>query len=173
MAAQCRALIRASVSQTQELERLVPSVNRLLCEDLPEDIFVTMFLGLLIPGTHCVRFLSAGHGPILFFQSATGVLRELGAQGCPLGIDPTLKYDAPVDVDFQPGDVMIVLTDGFNEWLRADKEHFGMDRLSECIRRHHALAPAEIIHTIHHEVLAFAGGDPQNDDLTAVVVKKQ
>lgn len=172
VAAQCRALVRASLSQTQELERLVPSVNHLLSEDLPEDIFVTMFLGLLLPGTHRVRFLSAGHGPILIFRAATGEVREMETQGCPLGIDPALKYEAPVDVDFQQGDLMMVLTDGFNEWPRADKEHFGMERLFECIRRYHALPPAEIIRNIHRDVLEFADGVPQNDDLTAVVVKK-
>lgn len=172
VAAQCRALLRASLSQTQALERLVPSVNRLLCEDLPDDIFVTVFLGLLVPGTSRVRFLSAGHGPILIFRAATGEIREVEAQGCPLGIGPTSTYLDPVDVDLERGDLLIVLTDGFNEWPRADKELFGMERVCECIRRDHALAPAEIIRNLHHDVLAFAAGAPQVDDLTAVVVKK-
>jgi serine phosphatase RsbU (regulator of sigma subunit) len=64
-----------------------------------------MFLGLLLPGANRVRFLSAGHDPILCFQSATDEIRELEAQGCPLGIDPTLKYDAPVPVAGEPSPI--------------------------------------------------------------------
>jgi serine phosphatase RsbU (regulator of sigma subunit) len=72
----------------------------------------------------------------------------------------------------EPGDLVALFTDGFFEWSNGREEAFGIDRLKERIRHHQALPSAEIIGAIHRDVLEFAEGTPQLDDLTAVVIKK-
>ena len=67
---------------------------------------------------------------------------------------------------------MLLITDGFLEWENAAGEQFGTPRLEEFIRSNGHLGPEEIIAELYARVLEFAGGTTQQDDLTAVVIKK-
>src|SRR5207248_65776 len=77
IAAECRALLRASLSLTQNLERVLALVNDLLNTDLPDDRFVTAFVGLLEPAEHEFTYISAGHGPLFHFIAASNQIHEL------------------------------------------------------------------------------------------------
>ncbi|MFM7291602.1 MAG: SpoIIE family protein phosphatase, partial [Planctomycetia bacterium] len=81
--------------------------------------------------------------------------------------------DPPATVSFAPGDLLVLLTDGFYEWARADGEQFGAERVRELIRAHRHAAAAELIGLLHRAVVDFAAGTPQGDDLTAVIVKRR
>jgi phosphoserine phosphatase RsbU/P len=170
--AQYRALVRSALVQSGEPDRVAAVVNALLSEDLPGDMFVTAFFGLLRPAEHRLTYLSAGHGPILSYRAAAGEFRILSSHGPMLNFDPEQPYDAPDAFDFAPGDLFLILTDGFHEWPGPDGDNFGLARLEELVRQHHALPPAELIRRIHEGVLAFARDTPQPDDLTAVVIKR-
>jgi len=171
--AEMRALFRATVSQTRDLGQVVTLVNRLLCEDLPDDRFVTAFFGLLAPAESSIRILSAGHGPILRFTAASSEIEEIQPHGIPVGIMGEMDYDAPDEMRFEPGDMLLMFTDGFTEYDRTDGEQFGNDRLFDLIRAHYRKPSAEIIKVVYDAVIAFSQGAPQRDDLTAVIVKKR
>ena len=83
-----------------------------------------------------------------------------------------LAHGPAQEIDLAPGDFLVLITDGFFEWENAAGEQFGLDRLNETIRRSKDQPAREIISTLHAEVTRFADGTPQNDDLTAVVVKR-
>ncbi len=147
-------------------------VNALLSEDLPEDRFVTAVFGRLEPREHRLRYVSAGHGPMLHYQSATGRLFELPSQGCPIGVRPGVPFEPPWEVTFATGDLVVILTDGFTEWIDASGRMFGNERLERLIQRYHALPASDLIAALYRSVLDFAGGTPQLDDLTALVLKR-
>jgi phosphoserine phosphatase RsbU/P len=170
--AECRALLRATLVEAVPLDQVLAQVNSLLCDDLADGRFVTAFLGLLSGAAGRLDYVSAGHGPILFLERATGGFRELPVQGIPLGLMPQFPYEPPGSITFAPGDVLAVVTDGVFEWADTRGESFGIVRLQEQIRRHHALPAAEIIRQVHQAVLDFVGDSPQPDDLTAVVIKR-
>jgi len=172
LAAECRALVRASWSHSGELDRIVSLVNQLLAADMPDGGFVTAFFGLLQGSGNRLSYVSAGQGPILYFQRASGSVRELSTQGVPLGLDPDFRYELPCAVTFSPGDLVVLLTDGFFEWSDAEGRQFGTERLRKLICLHHGLAAVDLIQTLYRAVLGFAGDSPQRDDLTAVVIKK-
>jgi phosphoserine phosphatase len=172
LAAECRALLRASMALTPSLERAVPLVNRLLSADIPEDRFATAFIGLLLPEEATCLYVSAGQAPLLFFRKAADTVTELPTSGFPLGILAHATYPVAEPLVFEPGDVLLLCTDGFGEWPDAERNRFGTERIKELVRAHHALSAAELIQEIHRAVAAFAGGMPQQDDLTAVVIKK-
>jgi phosphoserine phosphatase len=167
-----RALFRAIVSQTRDLAKVVTQVNHLLCEDLPDDKFVTAFFGLLSPADCALEFISAGHGPLLFFEAATGGISERKPHGLPLGIMKDMGYDEPERLVLAPGDMMVLFTDGFIEWTRADGEQYGTERLFALLREHRQRSSTELIKLVYQSVLDFAAGAPQADDLTAVIIKK-
>ncbi|HEX8201792.1 MAG TPA: GAF domain-containing SpoIIE family protein phosphatase [Isosphaeraceae bacterium] len=170
--AECRALLRATLAADEPLDRVVARVNRLLCDDLANGWFVTAFLGLLSAASGRLGYVSAGHGPVLFFERAGGTVQELSVQGIPLGVLPDAPFGPPGSVAFAPGDFVAIVTDGVFEWADARGECFGVGRLRERIRRDRDLPAAEIIRNLHRAVLDFAGDRSQPDDLTAVVIKK-
>ena len=83
-----------------------------------------------------------------------------------------MPYCGPQTLKFAPGDILILVTDGFIEWANAEDEDFGQDRLQEVVRACRHLPSAKIISEIHKEVVKFVGPAPQQDDLTALVVKR-
>lgn len=171
--AEMRALFRATVSQTQDLAKVVSHVNRLLCEDLPDDRFVTAFCGVLEAEASRITFTSAGHGPILWFTAATGQIEEIQPHGPPMGIMAELEYDAPSVLTFAPGDMLVMFTDGFTEFDAPDGDQYGNDRLFDLIRAHHAASAADLIKIAYEAVIEFSRGAPQRDDLTAVIIKRR
>ena len=172
IAAECRALLRASLSLTHNLERVVALVNDLLNADLPEDRFVTTFVGLLEPADHSFAYISAGQGPLYHFTKATGEVHELPTSGLPLGVLPGCTYELSRETVFEPGDLLLFLTDGFVEWPDPARNRFGSDAIHTLLRRHHDLPAAALIQTIYREAREFARGTPQQDDLTAVVIRR-
>src|SRR5207253_848989 len=77
------------------------------------------------------------------------------------------------DVNRGPGDMVVVLTDGFYEWANGSRERFGSERMGEAIRAVSGLAAEDVIREAYRAVTGFAAGTAQNDDLTAVVVKRR
>ena len=167
-----RALFRALVAPAAPLVPLVMRVNDLLCADLPEGRFVTTLFGMIEPQGDAVRFVSAGQGPILAFRAATAAVEELDSHGLPLGLMPEMGYEPETTLPLAAGDMLVLLTDGFYEWQRADGSQMEMARFHDLLRRHRDAPAAELIQTIRATVEDFAGGTPQSDDLTAVIVKR-
>jgi phosphoserine phosphatase len=167
-----RALYRAVVRHAADLATAADQVQALLAQDLPEGRFVTAFFGVLDPQRGAVRFVSAGQGPILAYSAATGGFADLPTQGLPLGIVPELPYDPAVEHPLAPGDVLVLLTDGFYEWTNPADEQFGTARVSDLVHRHRTLPATEMIALLYQAVVEFAAGTPQGDDLTAVIVRR-
>jgi phosphoserine phosphatase len=172
VAASCRAYLRATLTQTDEPARVVTQVNQLLCKDQLDDRFVTACVGILGREAHRLDYVSAGQGPILFFEHQRGTIVELAIQGFPLGLSPGLAFGPPLSVDFAPGDFLALITDGFFEWFNTQGDCFGIERAKSELARSSAESAASIIRRLHASVVEFAGCSPQPDDLTAVVIKR-
>lgn len=168
----CRAYSRACFLGEQDLGSLIDRVHRLLAEDLPDDRFVTFVAALLDSGRSQVDILSAGHGPIFVYSSRDNTVQTYNAHDIPFGVIRDKTYGPAEPLELASGDILVLITDGFFEWANAAGELFGAERLCECIRRSHPLSSANLIQKLYTEVLAFAAGEPQQDDLTAVVVKR-
>lgn len=169
--AETRAMIRAASLNSHELSVALTTANTLLDADL-ESHFVTCFLGLLDPAASQLTYSSAGHGPMVFYKLQDDQFTEVAATSLPLGILPDSEYDKVLTFDFAPGDLAVITTDGFFEAADPGGEQFGMERMNEVLRQHREASAAEIIATLYEVVTAFVGDQPQADDLTAVVLKK-
>ena len=90
----------------------------------------------------------------------------------PLGLIANLEFPAPREVNFAPGDMLVLTTDGFFEWANPAGELYGIPRLEDFVREHRALAPAALIKALYQAVLAHADGTDQADDLTALVIRR-
>ncbi|MCP4594629.1 MAG: SpoIIE family protein phosphatase [bacterium] len=169
---ECRALIRALVTMTEDLSAIVSQVNDLLEADLTGGRFVTAFFGVLDAQEHVIRYVSAGHGPLLYYHADTGQTDEFNATALPLAIMPAFDAAAGPPLHMKPGDVFILVTDGFFEWTDRADEQFGTERIFDVVRAHRSAPAHEIITRLHEAVERFGAGTPQADDLTVIIVKR-
>jgi phosphoserine phosphatase len=173
VATEIHSLLRAFSGQVTPSAEVLVRANRCLCADLPEGRFVTVCFGILDPGRHRFEYASAGHGPLFWYQAATGEVTWTGGTGLPLGlIDPVNIEPAP-PVDFAPGDIGVLLTDGIVEAENPPGDPFGNDRVVRIIQDHARRGPAELIQALREAVRDFLAGGPQMDDLTVVVLKRR
>jgi sigma-B regulation protein RsbU (phosphoserine phosphatase) len=129
-------------------------------------------MGLISPNEHRVELLSAGQGPILFFESQTSSLQEWDADDLPLGIAEGVEFGGERRIMFSPGDMLVLITDGFFEAVNDANEQFGIPAVEQFIREHHQLSPAELIRELYERVKTHAAGQEQGDDMTALVIKR-
>ncbi len=170
--AACRAYSRASFPSGGELAGLMNRINALLSEDLPANRFVTFAICILDPQTSRLELLSAGHGPIVIYKASEDRLYDFPAQGIPFGISSAFDYGGTLEIQLSPGDLVVLLTDGFHEWAGPDNEQFGVERVKETVRAAKDLPAQELIAKLYAQVLEFARGTNQKDDLTAVVIRR-
>ena len=168
----CRAYARASVSAIREPDELLARLNDLLSADLPADRFITFAMAMLQPdGT--VELISAGHGPTFLYRAAGQSIRQFEGNGLPLGVAAAEIYGPTAKFQMEPGDALVMLTDGFFEWQRPlDGEAFGVERLSGHVLAAVHKDAAAMIKSLDTAVLEFAAGSSQPDDMTAVVIKR-
>ena len=171
--ASCRAYARASFLADDKQEDLLDRLNCLLAEDLSANRFITFAVVFLEPARSCLQVLSAGHGPIMWYQYATDKIDNLEAHGIPLGMIGGIKYDRATNVSLAAGDMLVLVTDGFYEWENPEGEQFGLQRLEAVIRNSHDYAAEEVIARLRAAVIDFCRGTPQQDDLTAVILRRK
>ncbi len=170
--ASCRAYARASFLVGGAQNGVLENLNGLLASDLSSNRFVTYAVIFLDPKSGEVRVLSAGHGPILWYKHESGNVENLDAHGIPLGMIAGVAYSHGTEGQLEAGDILALVTDGFYEWTNPEGEEFGLNRLANVIRESHELPASQIIEKLRLEVDTFRRGTAQQDDLTAVIIKR-
>jgi PAS domain S-box-containing protein len=163
-----------SLSQLQgEIGPILAEVNSILLREIEEDRYVTLLLARLDPRSRTLTFANAGH-PDGYVLDASGKIKtRLESGSLPLGISPDTLFHASGPVLLEPGDLLLLLTDGILEATSADGTQFGAERTLGVVRRNLTRKAAEIIRAIYDAVLEFSAGHKIADDLTTVIVKVQ
>jgi len=168
MAATLQGAFAAVAAGAPALEDLFLRVNDFLCERTPSDMFATMFYGLLNSSGR-LSFVSAGHPRALILR-ANGSVDTLDNQNIPMGI----LSDTPFAVDtalMQNGDTLVIYSDGVTEAQDISGRFFGEDHLVTLLNGRMGLRAEELGREVIARVNEFAGGAPQADDLTLVVIR--
>jgi phosphoserine phosphatase len=164
------AMLRMALRLGADLETTFGQVNDLLGETLADDRFVTAFIGLLDPATHRLRYLSGGQGPILHFHGRSGRCTRLGPTSFPLGAMPLRRGRPAETLAFEPGDRLLLVSDGLYEACDPDGAAFGVERVEQLIAARREVPMASLASSLLEAVAVFVRGAPQDDDLTIVLV---
>ncbi|MGB2821882.1 MAG: SpoIIE family protein phosphatase [Phycisphaerae bacterium] len=170
--AETRAMLRALTGRAANVSDILATVNNLLAADLGDARFVTCFLGVLDAAQSRLTFASAGHGPILLYDSRADVFTQETATGIPLGAFDGVTFEKVVKWDLYPGDFVAILTDGLFEAMDANQEQFSIERVMELLRCCCDMPARKMVEMLRITVMSHAGDLPQADDLTAVVVRR-
>jgi serine phosphatase RsbU (regulator of sigma subunit) len=172
LAAICRAYARAHFGQQTVFLKAMEQINSAIAGDVSEGRFVNFVAAVLDSESPDVELLSAGQAPLFLYWLKHDRFDQLEAQGLPLGISVALVSDPPLILNFDSGDLLVLATDGFFEWANSSGEFFGAERLESSVRAARDKPAAEIISCLYQDVLRYAEGAPQKDDLTAIVIKR-
>ncbi|MGI8656749.1 MAG: SpoIIE family protein phosphatase [Pyrinomonadaceae bacterium] len=165
------AAIHAQALSNNSLSDIISAVNRYLAANIPSNRFVTLFYAELDPQNGALSFLNAGHNPPLIVRAA-GTMEQLDSGGLPLGIMPDARFSEG-RTQLQPGDALVIYSDGVSESTDPHGEEFGATRLYEAVAGNLAATASGLRDCIESAITKFAQGTPSADDITLVIVKRQ
>ena len=167
LSAMVQGILSAQAPATVAPSATVTRVNQALIRRAIENRFVTVFYGVLHADGR-LAFCNAGHNPPVLL-GRTGV-RRLETGGPIVGLFEFASFEEE-GVQLEPGDWLVVFSDGVSEALSASGEEFGDDRIIECVQALRETTPRAMLDGLFARVRDFIAGAPQSDDVTALVMR--
>lgn len=165
-----RTLLHVIGGAEPDPSRAVRNANRLIYEDGRSSMFITVFYGVLDPGSRQFSYVNAGHNPPLLLRNGEEGTWMTGVKGIALGVVPDVDI-SPAVIGLIPGDLIVLYTDGVTEAFNEKDEPFGEERLMDFVGRNRALPAEDLLAAILEEIRKFSGAAPQSDDITLVIVR--
>ena len=164
-----RTLLKGSAIGVHDPGQVLFEVNNLLNEDNESAMFVTTFYAVFNPRDGAFAYANGGHNPPLLVRAdgSSELLPLTG--GVALGLMPDLEYDQ-ASITLEPGDTMVMYTDGVTEAMNAQEEEFGVERLQETFAGGPPQDCQAANDAVFEAVRAFAGDTPQSDDITCLTL---
>jgi phosphoserine phosphatase len=170
---QMRAMFRMGLRLGADLCTLRQQIDHQLEEDLGSSRFITAFFGSLDPQKHTITYEAPGQAPLLCYHAADDRFETRDASGLPLGIMASIPHDVVEPFALEPGDIFILLTDGFFECHNTGaKEMFGEEGVMNIVRSHRDKTAGQIIEALVAALYEYAPNEPQADDWTAIIIKR-
>jgi sigma-B regulation protein RsbU (phosphoserine phosphatase) len=165
------AHLRSFVHEHSDVEEILEHTNSLLCDEIEEAHFVTFLFARLELSSRTLHYVNAGH-PSGYVMGQSGEIRAtLESTALPLAVSPDSVFQVSDPVELEPGDVVLLTTDGILEANSPTGELFGKDRMLEVVKTNRHRMASEIIDSLQQAVSHFTEREEQPDDFTIVVLK--
>jgi sigma-B regulation protein RsbU (phosphoserine phosphatase) len=169
--ASLEAALRALASIVQDPADLIGRVNNVIHDSSAENRYATLFYAEYDPATRRLTYVNAGHNPPIVLRDTGGACQVLRLEvGGPVVGLLAQRYQPGV-FSHEPGDVVVLFTDGVSESMNIRNEEWGEDSLIELAKTCHGLPVRDAMKRILSAAQAFAGAAPQHDDMTLVVLR--
>ncbi|HKD07052.1 MAG TPA: SpoIIE family protein phosphatase [Bryobacteraceae bacterium] len=165
-----QARVQVLIEEPKSLAQVMTRLNRITCSNCPSNRFITFFLCVLDGDTGELAYCNAGHNPPVIVR-ASGESELLKGGGPVLGILSAIEYQE-YRIQLNPGDALVIYSDGVSEAASTDGEEFETDRLSEVASRNRTRPAQEILAAVNRAVADFTAGAPQSDDITLIVARR-
>ena len=154
------------------IDCMVENINGLIHAATPDNRYATFFYAQYDPACRCLSYVNAGHNPPMVLRKSNGggECIRLDAGGPPVGLLPHAKYKS-AQVDLQPGDSIVLFSDGISEAMNSADEEWGEERLMDALSKLGEKSPEEAVEAILDAADSFAAGAPQHDDMTLLVFR--
>jgi serine phosphatase RsbU (regulator of sigma subunit) len=164
-----QTVMRLVVGSSHDLQAEIKTANRLLAANNEEQMFTTLFCGVIDVPSGTMTYCNCGHNPPLVLRGGESAFEPLAICGPPLGISARVNYQ-PRSIALAPGDLLLLYTDGVTEAENSQLDQFGMERLEQAILEMRGHPAREVVEHIIKCVAEFTNGAPQSDDITCLAV---
>ena len=165
---QLHALFRSLAGMSLPLGQIVTHSNRVFCESALAGQYATLVCGQA-KATGEVEIHNAGHLPAIVVGQS-GVLR-IESTGLPLGMFHEAEFSA-TQLQMEIGDTLFLFTDGLSE-ARSATDEYGVDRVTQLVRKQAGRSPAELISACLYDLNTFADFSLRSDDLTLLAIQRR
>lgn len=174
--AMCRSVLRCVAMDQTSPAKVLALVNRQLFPDIREDMFISMAYLILDGDDGHAIMARAGHDPAFWFHKESGEVTQIKPSGLAVGIDEGDVFER-VTKDFsfriEPGDCLLLHTDGVKEALDGEEMEFGLERMRESFALSSPLGAEVVLAQMQRSLKDFTGNAPQMDDITMVALEKR
>lgn len=164
------AAVRAQAESGVSMTELAVRVNRYLVHSTPNNKFATLFCAVLDHQKHSIGCLNAGHNPPIVVRQ-DGSIELIPATSPPVGMISAIN-PTETQLVLEPGDVLLVYSDGLSEAANPAGEEFGVDRIAEVLIQHRGQPTARLRDRLDEALLQFMGDTSPADDLTLVLLRR-
>jgi serine phosphatase RsbU (regulator of sigma subunit) len=164
------AAVRAQSQARASITEVMSEINQYIYENSPSNKFLTLFYGALDPSTGLLCYSNAGHSTPMLVRRA-GETVSLDKGGLPIGMMPGMSYQED-SVTFEPGDALVIYSDGITESVNDRDEEFGETRLVEVIKNNLNRSASGIRDRIDEALSRFVGTAAPVDDMTLMIIKR-
>jgi len=169
MALSCPLIRTFAMEYPSKPEKVLSAVNRRIINDTHSYHFVTIFYGILNPVTGMLVYCNAGHWPPFVISPRTRNVQRLNRTAPALGLFADGNFEQGV-VQLDPGDVLVLYTDGITEAQNVQGAFLGEKRLLESMKTNLGRPAEEIQDAILADVQRFVGNTPQSDDIALILL---
>jgi len=165
-----QASLKTLANSPGPLTELLDRMNAYACSNSQNGRrFTTAFIAEYAPASRIFTCVNAGHNPPML-RRQTGEYERLDVGGIPLGILAGSTYESKT-ITMQPGDWLVIFTDGVTEAENSSTDAYGERRLQDILDTHCSETPSTLLQTILSDLNFYCGNTPQQDDVTLLLVK--
>lgn len=151
---------------------VVKAINDSLSADFAIDKFATLFFMIYDRSTEELSFSNAGHGPLFCYRADRHACTRSALDGVPIGIMEDVEYKQ-AKVRINPGDMVVLYTDGVTEMRNPEREEYGIHRVQKLLLANSNLDAAQFADLLVEDVERFRKDAPPHDDMTLLVFKRE
>jgi serine phosphatase RsbU (regulator of sigma subunit) len=164
-----QAALRALILHLHSLNDVVEALNRKMLTDTRSRKYLSMFVGLIDLKRKSLHYINCGHVPPVIVRPGDGSLR-LTEGGMVIGLFDNAEFERG-QAKLQPGDVLVLCTDGITEAMDAEGEEYGTDRLIAAVERVATQKASEIVASVCDDVVQFSRRGTHLDDKVLIAIK--
>ncbi len=173
--AMCRSVLRSQAPSNPSPADVLRKVNRQLFPDMKEDMFISMAYVILDGAAGAVSLARAGHDAPLLYTASDRKTVKINPPGMALGVDAGSVFDRLTrnfTVNLNKDDCLVLYTDGVTEALDQNGMEFGMEKMILAVQTSAPEGAPAIVKRLTDDLRNFSGAQPQNDDITLIVIRK-
>ena len=172
--ASLRACLRTMTTFGEaDLAQLMERLNQLVYESSAAHRYATFFFAVYDPSVHKLVYVNAGHNPPFLLRNGadgSATCERLKAGGAVIGLLPHTAYEEE-SLTLNPGDLLVLYTDGFSEAMTNDDEEWGEERMLAAVEAVRSKPAEEVLSGLFEAADRFTQGAPQQDDMTLLTLK--
>jgi len=174
--AMTRTALRLLATGDSAPSEVIRRLNAQLYPDIREDMFISLAFVVVDRRSNELRLVRAGHDAPLIYRAADRSVAKVNTPGMAVGIDSGSAFNRVTNefsLRLEPGDCLILYTDGVTEALDRNGEEFGLEAMIRSVQASASECAAGIIQRVTSDVRAFIGDQPPHDDITLISILKK